>query len=96
MSAPDVNTGTFVWSFPVLDDQQTVAELTPEARSRFFEEARSAGVLIDGQLVIDTVEGVTPEHAGLFLRVSAPAHRDPNGRLHIAPVLTDPPLGGTR
>lgn len=92
----DLNVGTFVWVFPVLDDQQTVADLTPEARSRFFEEARSAGVLIDGQLVIDTVESVTPEHSGVFLRVTAPAHRETTSRLHVAPVLTDPPLGGTR
>lgn len=96
MSLPSVDVGTFVWAFPVLDDQQTVADLTPEARSRFFEEARNAGVLIDGQLVIDTVESVTAEHSGVFLRVTAPAHRDPSGRLHVAPVLTDPALDGTR
>jgi hypothetical protein len=92
MSLPTVDHGTFVFAFPVLDDQQTVADLTPEARDRYFEEARSAGVLIDGDLSIDTVEGVTAEHAGIFLRVSAPAHRAPG--LHLAPVLTDPPVDG--
>ncbi|MFD6093672.1 hypothetical protein ACFWGN_16260 [Oerskovia sp. NPDC060338] len=91
----DLEAGTFLWAFPVLDDQRTVADLTPEARSRFFEEARSAGVLIDGPVAITTTEGVTTEHVGLFLRASAPAHRDPRGRLHIAPVLTDPALGET-
>jgi hypothetical protein len=90
----DLNVGTFVYAFPVLDDQQTVAELTPEARGRYFEEARSAGVLIDGPLTIDTLDGVTAEHAGVFLRVSAPAHRAPG--LHLAPVLTDPAPDGTQ